>query len=53
MKLYEMEEYQEGLICLNKFSDKAPEDESDYIIRLRTNLLIQLDQYKEAAKDFR
>ena len=50
MKLYEMEEYQEGLICLNKFSDKAPEDESDYIIRLRTNLLIQLDQYKEAVR---
>ncbi|MDD4822618.1 MAG: hypothetical protein PHI48_08690 [Bacteroidales bacterium] len=50
MKLFDMEEYQEGLICLNKFSDKAPEDESDHITRLRTNLLIRTDQYKEAVK---
>lgn len=50
MKLFDMGEYQEGLICLNKFSDKAAEDEPDNITRLRTNLLIRTNQYKEAVK---
>ncbi|HEY5571359.1 MAG TPA: hypothetical protein VIK42_07825 [Bacteroidales bacterium] len=50
MKLFDMGEYQEGLVCLNKFSDKAVEDEPDNITRLRTNLLIRTNQYKEAIK---
>lgn len=49
-KLLQMEEYQVGLNCLNKLSDKAPEDEPDNITRIRFNLHIHLEQYKEAIR---
>ncbi len=50
MKLFDMGEYKEGLVCLDKFATKAIEDEPDNLTRLRTNLLIKNNQYKEAIK---